>query len=362
MDLPGGDEVAEDLLIDIIDTAGQIGWVSATQAEALGMTPEAAAGLTVEACYTPASAEALRELLGRFLPEGFVTTLELTLLGRGGRELRTLARCRKLAHAGAPHFRLTKIPLGHVGQTYDDLQADNKLFSRVIADASEAHWCIEFLEPVDINRPRAEVVNQIFANRSLWRIANPAMQALYQLPSSAEFRAFDVRLYWPRTPENEAFVGQIIDSDYRIDAAISSDRRYDGTTVNLENDVRAEIRENYLYRIWGNCRHANGAHLGQPGLGALFDTFPDPALLLGPQGQVLWHNAACDALFPASGPGAAALRRILAHAATSRKRRSWVLPSAGGVRREFLATAHPAHDPAHGAVTLLLLQPGANGG
>ncbi|MBB5373075.1 PAS domain-containing protein [Acidocella aromatica] len=248
------DDFISDLLVDVVDATGQIIWVNSTQAECLGLSPADMAGLNIEACYAPGSAEALRELFGRTLPDGFVTTLELDLAGQGGRRVRTLARCRKILRAGQPCFRLIKLNLGHVGRAYDDLQADNELFRRIIADASEAHWCIEFLEPVDINRAREEVVDQIFANRSIWRVANPAMMALYQLPNAGEFRSFDVRLYWPRTPENEAFVGQIIDANYHIDAGISSDRRHDGTTVNLENDVRAEIRETFLYRIWGNCR------------------------------------------------------------------------------------------------------------
>lgn len=251
---PDWGDFISDLLVDVVDATGRVVWVNDTQAESLGLLPAEMVGLNIEAYYAPASTEALRELCARSLPGGFITTLELDLIGQSGRRLRTLARCRKFSHAGQTCFRLIKLNLGHVGRVYDDLQADNDLFRRIIADASEAHWCIEFLEPVDINRPREEVVDQIFANRSIWRVANPAMLALYALPDADEFRSFDVRLYWPRTPENEAFVGQIIDANYRIDAAISSDRRHDGTTVNLENDVRAEIREAFLYRIWGNCR------------------------------------------------------------------------------------------------------------
>jgi hypothetical protein len=254
---PGWDEFGADLLIDLIDQHGEICWMNDTQAEALGL---AATGyVPVEACYTPDAAARLRDLHARPLPEGFVTTLELTLVGQAGREIRTIARCRKTQYQGQPHFRLLKLAMGHVGQSYDALRADNDLLSRIISDASEAHWCIEFLEPVDTNREREGVVDQIFENRSIWRIANPAMQWLYGLPDPGAFRSFDVRLYWPRTPENEAFVRQIIESDYRIDAALSSDRRHDGTWVILENDVRAEIRDGLLYRIWGNCRLGGAA-------------------------------------------------------------------------------------------------------
>jgi len=351
------DDFGSDLMVDIVDEAGQLVWVSEAQAEALGLPPAAIAGLAVEACYSSASTEALRGLLERSLPEGFVTTLELELIGRGGRGIRTIARCRKISRAGSPQFRLTKLNLGHVGHAYDDMLADNQLLNRIIADASEAHWCIEFLEPVDINRPREEVVDQIFENRSIWRIANPAMQALYHLPGSGEFRAFDVRLYWPRTPENEAFVRQIIDSDYRIDAAISSDRRYDSSMVNLENDVRAEIRETYLYRIWGNCRNVSGQRqAAAPPLAEAFAGFPDPVLLLGADGAELARNAACAEMFSATQPGLAALKRILAHAAGGKPRRVWSMPVAGGGRHQFLATAHRLAEARHGEVTMVLLQ------
>ncbi len=351
------DDFSSDLMIDVIDTAGQISWVNATEAEVLGLPPAAIAGLTVEACYSPASAEALRGLLERHLPEGFVTTLELELIGRGGRGIRTIARCRKINPAGTPQFRLIKLNLGHVGHAYDDMLAENQLLNRIITDASEAHWCIEFLEPVDINRSREEVVDQIFENRSIWRIANPAMQALYHLPGSGEFRAFDVRLYWPRTPENEAFVRQIIDSDYRIDASISSDRRYDGSMVNLENDVRAEIRETHLYRIWGNCRNMSGQRQATtPPLSEAFAAFPDPVLLLDANGAELGRNAACATVFSTAQPSPAMLKRILAHAAGGKPRRIWSMPVAGGGRHHFLATVHRRPDSRHGKVTMLLLQ------
>lgn len=354
---PAWDDFAPDLLVDLIDEAGQITWMNATQAEALG--GEARAGLTVEACYTAPAAAALAELNARALPEGFVTTLELTLIGPSGREIRTMARCRKTCFEGRPHFRLIKLGLGHIGQAYDDLRADTHLLSRIIADASEAHWCIEFLEPVDINRERNEVVDQIFENRSIWRIANPAMMALYGLPEPGAFRAFDVRLYWPRTPANEAFVGQIIDSHYRIDAALSSDRRHDGTNVTLENDVRAEIRETYLYRIWGNCR-LGGSTRPISLMPASLAALPHPVLLLGAGGQELARNDTALHIFGAALPGAAAVAQVVAQvvarALAGKPGQPCSLAALAG-RGPFLATAYPLIDARRGALTVLLLQP-----
>jgi PAS domain-containing protein len=320
------------------------------------MPVEDVAGLAVEACYNADSAQALRDLLARILPEGFVVTLELELAGAGGRAIRTIGRCRKVTKEGEPYFRVTKLSLGHLGQAHDEMRAENQLLGQIIAKAREAYWCIEFLEPVDISRGTDSIVRQIFENRSIWRIANPAMQALYHLPGTGEFRAFDVHLYWPHTPENEAFVRQIIESDYHIDAAISYDRRYDGTVIIMENDVRADIQDGYLYRIWGNGRVAGTPAAGMAQASDIFSHFPDPVLMLDESGAELMRNEAAAAAFTAPQPDAMLLRRILAHAAKDKPRRLWTIPIAEGGKGLFMATTHRLHDETHGPVTLLLLQ------
>lgn len=246
-------DATADILIDVVDERGAIVDMNRQQRIVLGIDAPTV-GFDLTDLYDRDSAKAVRALFERAVPDGYRTTIELVLMGRGGRAVPVLAVCTSLTVSGRAAFRLTKSPLGQLAGRLEDGEANGKLLRDIIDTAAEGHWCIEFLEPVDTRRDRAQIIDEIFENASVWRVANPAMARLYDLPAGHLMRAEDVRLYWPRSRENESFVGQIIDAGYIIDRAQSLDKRHDGTAVRLENDVRAEIVDGYLRRIWGNCR------------------------------------------------------------------------------------------------------------
>jgi hypothetical protein len=243
-------DVAGELMIDLVGADGRILWANAEEARALGTTAGALANLPIESIYAPASVDAIHAMLRRPPAPAFARTAEVDLVGRGGQVLHTLARCRSV-EAG---LRIAKMDFSGVRAGYERLATDNAILRNIVEDAAEAHWCIEFLEPVDVAQPRAEIVRQIFENQSIWRMCNRAMADLHHLPHDVDFNSQSVRLYWPRNPENEAFAERIIDGDYAIDRAVSVDLLHDGTPMYLENDVRAEIADGYLRRLWGNCR------------------------------------------------------------------------------------------------------------
>ncbi len=256
---PGNSETAlvyarSDFLIDIVDQDGIVTWMSPSQLELLGVDETDARELSIEAIYERQSVEKIRAMLGRNAGVGFATTLEVLMFGRAGRPIRTLARATIVAGDRGRALRLSKIEFGPVGAYYDQLATDFALLSNIIQYAKEAHWAIVFLEPVDTTQRREEIIRQVFENQSVWRMCNPAMSRLYGLPEDMDFNAQSVRLYWPRSRENEAFVGHIIDGSYSVDDAISVDRKHDGTTLYVSNDVRADIVDGFLIRLWGNIR------------------------------------------------------------------------------------------------------------
>lgn len=246
-------DASSDILVDVIDESGSIIAINREQRLYLGIEAPTV-GFQISDLYDRDSTKSILGLFERSLPNGYRTTIELSLLGRAGRELPTLAVCTSMTLGGKLAFRLAKSPLGQLADNMHHAQSTNKLLRDIIDTAFEGHWCIEFLEPVDTTKDRSQIIDEVFENASVWRVANPAMARLYDLPHGQSIRAEDVRLYWPRSPENEAFVGQIIDADYVVNRARSHDVRHDGTSISLENDVRAEIVDGYLRRLWGNCR------------------------------------------------------------------------------------------------------------
>lgn len=248
-------EMYSDFLVDVIDEEGHVKWMSPSQLDLLGAAETYARELSIDAIYDVPSVEKIRGMLGRNAGVGFSTTLELQMYGRAGRAIRTIARASIIVEGRSRALRLSKIEFGPVGVQYDQLATDFALLSSIVQHAKEAHWAIVFLEPVDTTQERNEIIRQVFENQSVWQMCNRAMSKLYGLPENVDLNAQSVHLYWPRSRENEAFVGHIIDGGYSVDDAISVDRKHDGTTLYVSNDVRADVVDGFLMRLWGNIRN-----------------------------------------------------------------------------------------------------------
>jgi len=326
---------ADMILVDVIGPDGRFAWVNPAQCAALGYGPEALVGMPAEAVYDARSADLLRGLINDPPADGIVDAIELVLVRRAGRLLRTLATGRVRAAGRGVEVQLSKIDLGPLGRRLEKLETDNRVLRAIVNDATEAHWCIEFTEPVDVTQPTESVVAQVFENQSYWRMCNRAMAGLYELPEELDFNDQNVRLYWPRSPANESFVRQFAESGFDIKGAISVDRRHDGLNFVIENDMRAEIRDGFLYRIWGNCRHVSEDGKGEipaerrlQALRQVFDAVPDAVAVIDADGRTVWTNAAFGRAFGADAVAHDSIRALAAggapfnqwHAALIRRR------------------------------------------
>ncbi len=240
-------------LIDLVGTDGRLVWANGAQLAALGYADDALRGRPLEQIYTPESAAWVRAQLQRPAAAALPPAAELCLRGRDGRELRVLASVLPRRETSAD-LTLSKRPLGDLAERLARLEADNRLLKRIADAGNEAHWCIEFASPIDLSLPLDDIVFRVFSHPSYWRLCNQAMSRLYGLPHHMDLGAQPVRTYWPRSPENDAFVRQIIAAGYSIDGALSVDTRHDGQRIRVENDVRADVEDGFLVRLWGNCR------------------------------------------------------------------------------------------------------------
>lgn len=327
--------LAEDMLVDVISLDGRILWLNELQAELLGAYDRDLAGYDAAAFYTVESFAEIRQLLRHRSRAEHASTIDVTLLGAGGRPIRTLARARFIRFQGEPALRLAKLDYGPVGNHYRRLEDDVRMLKSMVETSNEAHWSIAFIEPVDTTLPRADVVQQVFENQSVWRMCNPAMARIYQLPETMDFNEQDVRLYWPRSAANEQFVEEIINSNYAIDDALSVDRRHDGTLQYILNDVRAEIADGFLLRLWGNCRDVTEQHKADDWqvnafklISRALDGLPDAVMVVDAAGRIVCRNKAFAATFAESRTLEAL---VLAHCRTRRPTNGWsLLANAGG--------------------------------
>lgn len=284
---PDAGAVAEECLIDVIGLDGRVLWANEVQLEALGLPLDVVTGIEVAALYTDNSSRKVYELLREMSGGIHQETIELELICHGGRKSTFLARPRYVTWRGQSALRLTKMDYGPVALQLADLRSDFALLQSIVNDATEAHWAIVFLEPVDTTQLTPEIIRQVFENKSIWRMCNKAMSRLYDLPDEIDFNSQYVRLCWPHSEVNEIFVQQIIESNYSIRNALSVDRSYDGSPFYLRNDVSAEIVDGYLRKLWGNCRNITETQVAavnsaqrMEAIIKIINAIPDPVLFL----------------------------------------------------------------------------------
>ncbi|MFN4154090.1 MAG: PAS domain-containing protein [Paracoccaceae bacterium] len=136
-------------------------------------------------------------------------------------------------------------------------ETDGQILRDIFLAQNDACWCMDFGRPVDLTLPDEEIVRQVFENDPYWRLTNPAMARFYRLDPSERFEDRHPSEIFPRSPQNEAYVLNLIANGFEVDAAPAIDRRYDGTEIYVENDARAHIRDGKMERMFGVVRNVD---------------------------------------------------------------------------------------------------------
>jgi PAS domain S-box-containing protein len=228
----------------------------------------------------------------------------LTFLRRDGSTLAVSGLVDKLAaRNGAPLLRVVALHESGPENWLDELVRSEEVLRRFVQTATEAMWCIEFTEPVDLTLGEHEIVRQVFENDCHWLMCNEAMARLYDLPEGLDFNKQPVRSYFPRTPENEAFVRQIIESNFSVDHAQSIDSRHDGSTIYVENAVRCHIEGGRLLSMGGTVRDITDYRQAENRLEqeaqdvrSILGAIPDAILVIDRNRKLLAVNPAFEAL------------------------------------------------------------------
>lgn len=183
-------------------------------------------------------------------------------------------------------------------------QLDADILQGIIAASSDACWCMEFGEPVDLTAPDREIVRQVFENDPYWRFTNPAMARLYLLDPEIDFNSRPTSEIFPRNAQNEEFVLRLIANGFEMDAGPALDTRYDGVQIYVENDVRAHIQDGYLLRMFGIVRDVGKHRIREERMKAelnealdILTALPHGVVAFEENGEVVAANpAACRVL------------------------------------------------------------------
>lgn len=178
-------------------------------------------------------------------------------------------------------------------QELASLRQENTMLRNFMDTSRDALFCIEFTEPVDLTAPEPEIIRQTFENECFWRMCNAAMARLYKLPEGLDFNVQNVHFVFARNPENEDFVRTLIKAEFNIDGVLSLDRDYDGREVFMENDVRAQIEDGMLRRMFGAVRNISQRKIRDQALNDRLDALsnvlsaiPDPIRVVNASGML----------------------------------------------------------------------------
>lgn len=291
-------------MVDVLSADGRVLALDAAQAERLGLDAGTAVGSPWSRLY---SLEARQRIAGLFSARSpLPRVVPLTLRAPDGQMIPTTAVAELFEGEEGLCLRLCKWPAGSELDDVAALAEANEVLSGIVAASSDAGWCMEWTDPVDLSAPEHEIVRQVFENGPFWRFCNEAMARLYRTPAGQEFNKRPVAETFPRTPENEDFIRRLIRADFDINGSPSRDLRYDGLFIDVENDVRGHIRGNRLFRMWGTVRDVS-KHVRRETalkdeiafLQAVLTSLPDPLLVADAYGAIQFANMAAEALFEA---------------------------------------------------------------
>ncbi|MCB1447656.1 MAG: PAS domain-containing protein [Rhizobiaceae bacterium] len=285
------------LMIDWIDRQGRLSQVSEFEARELGIPKGDVGNLPLERIYSSTSAQALRSIARG--EQAADEAIPVWVNSPSYSEVPMLATVIREADRGIAVVKQALSPavLG-IGP---ELVERVEILSQMIGAATEACWCIEFLEPVDTSLAEEEIVDRIFTNQSRWRACNEAMGRLYRVPEGLDFNTQPVSRYFPDTEVNRQMVRDLVRANYRLDHAVAVDRRHDGSEMLVENDFRAAVKDGFLVRLWGTTRDIGPHRRREQQLSDRLDSMldilsatPDPILVISEEGIVLAANPATE--------------------------------------------------------------------
>jgi PAS domain-containing protein len=285
-----------------VDDDLRIVYCSHTTRLALGVDAGRRLGEIMDASSV-AAFETLRENL---LPTDAPTYCLMTFFGRYGARQKIAGLVdRTTTPDGASLLRFTACYDMRRKDWLAELMCSEEVLRGFARTASEAMWCIEFADPVDITQDDDEIVRQVFENDCHWLLCNEALARIYRLPRGMDIHRQPVSHYFPRSPENEAFILRVIHAPgFAVDNAASVDVRHDGSALYMENNVRCSVIGGCLVRLFGTLRDVTRSREAQRRLQSEVDAvrdilsaLPDAILVIDRDRQLLAVNSAFKTLF-----------------------------------------------------------------
>lgn len=301
------DGITDDLglLVLLTDRTGRVRNFNELAAARLGLNREGTAKLDL---WDLTNADTARRLLNLSQAAEQVPARRverITMRSRLGQRLSLTALVSVVPQSDQdPVIRIAGFDDGVHAEYVAALERAAELLTGFMDASTEAMWCIEYTEPVNLSAGEPEVVRQVFENECHWSMCNRAMARLYNLPDDLDFNRQRVSAYFRRSPENETFVRQLVEKSFHVDSAPSIDVRHDGSLAYVENSVRCYVVGGKMQRMWGTVRDTTEFRTAQNRIAQrerevreILSALPDAILVVDKTKRALAINPAFEATF-----------------------------------------------------------------
>lgn len=214
--------------------------------------------------------------------------LHFNFLAKDHKYITVEATCLAGVCSNKESYAISALQESNVDAQAQSLHDEVAFLRKVIDRATEAAWCIEFEETVDLSDDENGIVRQVFENKCYLRLCNKAMMRLYDYPENTDISKIPVSRNFPRSRANERYVRGLIRERFHVDSARSIDFTEGGRTIHGDNSVRSDIVDNRLLRFWGTMHDVTSyrqlqAQMSreQRSLQSILTTIPEAILVVG---------------------------------------------------------------------------------
>ena len=139
-------------------------------------------------------------------------------------------------------------------KAWDEVQLSEHRARNFVSNSQEAIWCMEFGEPLSLDLPEEEAIEQ-FYRRGRMVETNDAMARIYGFADAEEMGEWTVADYFDRDSEatRESMLA-MVRAGYRIAGVETIEAPPGGTPGVYSNNLLPEIVDGRLVRLWGTSR------------------------------------------------------------------------------------------------------------
>lgn len=131
------------------------------------------------------------------------------------------------------------------------LDEKNERFSAYLENSKQALWRIDFHPPITLDDPHADQIQAVF-DRGVFTEANDLAAIVYGFQRGVDLQGRPLNSHMDGSkPENRAMVADLVQSEFRMEYAVTHEKGIDGSDLIALNNITPAIKNGEVTHVWG---------------------------------------------------------------------------------------------------------------